>query len=569
MDAMVLQERARNSFVERFTAARAAAEAAAGLDLLQTKGRPSSAPAARAPGQSGGHAAVDLSGWTRQSSTEAGERAGLWLSRLLVVGFLGTLHAKLQERAPLTTDSIIKFVRIWRVLKRWARSYKAVKEIKKRKVHIPPCMVRAARNWKRRCAARRLQRCWRLFTWRINWLAKEWASTSWQRHEGFLLGRLFTACPGDGEVAIGGEEFLCDQNDVEQVASAPQQFASHRQKGGGAKLAKAVQRAMTTTVRPNLRRTRQNEQGATELQEIMDQLFRSRHTKQVKSHRLVQTLIRKVLRREIVERMYDHSALNQEDKNSHSFQGTMTKALSWASLGNRGKRSMVVGLPAAIDFIQPEIANLVKLTHYNFGVRPVRPEVCQEFYNLTDEKWFADAEAIAAKLAGRRTIRVTLLEKWEERFRTKSEFQKAKHDDNDDVARRRNARRRRDSEDMCLAGTEDFCRKILSHDHHGDDDDDDTPDPFRACGALDDDDGDEDEFFDHRIVHETREEEREVRRYLPTLEALGCPDVANVDNFEPSWIIDKPPSPSNARHRKSVSKVTPVMAATSRTPHDV
>lgn len=382
-------------------------------------------------------------------------------------------------------DVALKLVTCTRFLRRLQRKRRAADLIKCVLWQVP-LPYRLRNLYRQQCVAVvRLQRAWRSFSEDISTLVQGLLDGSWRSQEIFLLEAIFSACPTELEVVVNNVNMLTGtaEEDESSVYSSPESASTfpRRSRTSFGKLGltmlpnsllndipNATGRSETmplgstaqgarmgprcTIVRPgdaiassafdalaNKRKSisamkaksrgRDADLNHKELHQMLGGALQRRLQKRVQAHRFRRDVAARLLRRELVERLYEHQsqlemARRQESAKAPHVSASSEDAIadSWNALwkselehdcdGSSATASCTVSMSrsvmevgtasAATRMSAVEVADFVMCLHYGHGVRPARPEVSNLFYSGCQD-W--KVKAAGEMLAGSQTIR--------------------------------------------------------------------------------------------------------------------------------------------------------------------
>jgi len=341
---------------------------------------------------------------------------------------------------------LMKAQLIVRMIKRWWRRVKAARAVRWTLRHAPLFFQVRAAYHKRSAAARCVQRGWRFFSSRVDHFVRAVLRGPWQRHEQCFLEALFTACPLDDEVTLGDSSLLCGEAPAcpaptgsrpslpgKSAGQRPSLPWRHTGSVSGGPAPRPASAGAAGPSRPSgvgrrrspgvmAERKRQDE----ELQEMLKESFR-RHVKQcVQAHHFLGQVASLLLRREVVERLYEHCSLGFDGARglkAERYFGSSVRCMVAAAAQVSGHKAddeneilrwSTCGLPPAVIMSLEEVAELVLCAHCRKGARPTRQEVCARLFKGCSNWRLAAVEEL---LDGTRTIEAGLVDRWSARHR--------------------------------------------------------------------------------------------------------------------------------------------------------
>eukprot|EP00419_Tripos_fusus_P029083 CAMPEP_0172700684 /NCGR_PEP_ID=MMETSP1074-20121228/31080_1 /TAXON_ID=2916 /ORGANISM="Ceratium fusus, Strain PA161109" /LENGTH=861 /DNA_ID=CAMNT_0013522109 /DNA_START=170 /DNA_END=2753 /DNA_ORIENTATION=- len=314
---------------------------------------------------------------------------------------LGGQDALCSLSADHVWDSVISVARVMRFLRWQVRRFRAAKVIRWTLRHAPRFFEVRFAYRKRSAAARQLQRTWRGFGTRIRLLVQTMLQGPWRKHEASYLEELFTVCPLDSDVVVEDWSLLCGEvvlgRDSSPVARVARGNASHVQRWQPT-LSCAKRRP--TFVSATARRKQQDDK----LYEMMRMSFQKHVKRRVGTHRFQHTTAARLLRREIIERLYDHCQRGILPRVTWLGIDCLASATTAAALSSSLRR-----VPPSVVMNNEDMLEMVLCAHCRCGVRPSRSEECARFFNAC-QPWRLGA--VTDILAGKRTIRAGLLDRW-------------------------------------------------------------------------------------------------------------------------------------------------------------
>lgn len=397
--------------------------------------------------------------------------------------FLSSVHHLLakrrREKAWELWREALKFITCLRFLRRLTRKKHAAELLKTVLEKVPLSFRMRSLYRQRKAAACRLQRAWRNFSMHMNTLVQALLARPWRMQETRLLEAIFSTCPTDSEVVVNNVDLLTgnEEEDENQDPSS----AVHRHSASSAlhlrktkssvlgtssvavlsslplnnvptsmrrqtmslkrpatqplsmrscdslslrhsdRLASVSSRPSSAN-RPRLRSRESDCAHQRELQEMLSSAMQRRLQKRVRAHHFCSGVAARLLRRELLERLYDfraqaeivsHRAASKQYRCSMlndpfdalwRLEGVHDEDGSSSATGSCTTMEVGTAL-AAVWISDTEVRDLVLCLHYGHGVRPSRPEVCNVFYHACLD---STVNTLGETLSGCRSIRESL-----------------------------------------------------------------------------------------------------------------------------------------------------------------
>lgn len=163
--------------------------------------------------------------------------------------------------------------------------------------------------------------------------------------------------------------------------------------------------------RPKSPKKTQDHMQDVKLEGVFAQSSQRRVRQRAREHRLRRELVVTLLRREMVERLYEYRAFVRNAitvRHSSAMRGVVA-AVGGSPISDR---SCLYGFPNEVAMDDEEVAEIIFCAHYRFGVRPVRVDACEVLFRGCPA-WRLRANR--ELLDGTRTIRAGLLDRWSAR----------------------------------------------------------------------------------------------------------------------------------------------------------
>lgn len=319
--------------------------------------------------------------------------------------------------------SVLNLVQATRAILRWWRKRKAQKVVidflHSAHFHL---FFEVRRGYRRHCAAsRQVQSAWRGFSSRVDCFVEALVEGPWRELEFRLLDMIFTACPYDEDVVVSNLDFLCgDGGEDEDGAGRPRHWKGrvHRTKAVAELVdfrRKQIPQRPKSAIHPrDVQRKRQDE----DLQLVIATQVRRRVLQRARAHRLRRSVACKLLRREIVERLYERVGYASEESSFPEPQrSTAPCVLRLTAAGRRAAESfptrLAATMPAAAQLLLEDVAEVLLCAHRVFGPRPVKMEhVALSFRGCPAWR----LAAMQGHVTTSRTIREGLVDRWSVRW---------------------------------------------------------------------------------------------------------------------------------------------------------
>lgn len=409
-------------------------------------------------------------GSTGSRDTRQDLECALGLRWVAAEAFLGSVRRLLSnrrsEKAMALWDVVVKFVRgrhtLQRLALRWREQFRAVEMLKVVLHQAPPaCQLRNGFRL-HKFSAQRIQRACRRFAARLDSQVQGLLDGPWRLQESSLLQAMLSACSTDAEIIIGDMKLLAGeakQGDTfesgqaldrrgarpasasgrpksaqwgrytNELKAVPKRPSSAPQKRSTGFQAQKMLAPPPTKHKPGGQWTSKSNKVqdtlGEELQQMIDSAMRQRLQSRMRSHSFLRAVAGRMLRRELLERLYAHSAQTEsvahrvDSKVLHladasdgatpdPFLDIFSAEVQDTGPSRASKRlsKVVVGSAiAAAELTDADVAEIVLCAHYSLGVRPSHWEVCQSFFGVCPAWRVRDLPGL---LAGTLTMRAAL-----------------------------------------------------------------------------------------------------------------------------------------------------------------
>lgn len=317
---------------------------------------------------------------------------------------------------------LVKLVRLTRALRRWSRNFRGTRirstSIIVQVLKAMPISVDVRKVYRlQQRAACSLQSAWREFSARMNACVGELLSGPWKEAELHLLDSMFTACPFDEDVVVGDERLLCGESDgvARAVASSKRSREHKSTKSRALSLRGSHAAAARFSSKPRHMRADVQERRLQdeEMTRMLGEQFKRRIRQRVQAHRFRCEAAKCILRRELVERIYEWRSYCLAAQDVAEAVTEKRVAGSASAIEASGEKAVwVVRSLAVLAIVRPsdrEIASLMRCAHGRLGARPVQQDMFASFYRSCPT-W--RMKALEGQLAGTRTIREGINDRW-------------------------------------------------------------------------------------------------------------------------------------------------------------
>lgn len=329
-------------------------------------------------------------------------------------------------------DPALALVRIFRCVRRWMQRRRVAAGLLWKALHGQRLSYQVRLVLRQRTkAASAIQRQWRGFDVRVGLFVEGLAEGPWRVLEQKLLDQIFTACPLEEEVSVGDDSRLRGEqgSPVQKRRAFVRQLSSKSNNGSSrsGSRASSAKPSASSSQRPWLRpksaerkammrqdiaeRRRQED----DFDRIMCVQFRKRVLQRVRAHALLGDVVRLLLRREVVERLYERIgyAIEASFPDPACRASVSVRQLLAAVGGSVTPLPLGAKLPAAGRLALEDVAELVLCAQRKLGVCPVQAEQLASFYRGC-APW--RLEAIEGHVKATRTLREGLVDRWSARW---------------------------------------------------------------------------------------------------------------------------------------------------------
>lgn len=370
------------------------------------------------------------------------DRVIMVLKWVAAEGFLSFVQKQLcrqrLERLEVLWALAVRHVRVNRFLRRCGRRLWAAKVVREIMTRIPVGYRARLFFYKQTKAVRRVQRAWRKFNICIKTVVGTLLRGVCKKQEQYLLEQMFSMCPASGDTIVRDNSLL--RGESSEVRKSTRQWtkmslARRKSIAAGAAAAAVRQRQSSPggpwpapVPRPvSAKQVKLNQ----EFDEMMVRAFAMRLREQVSAHSFRRDVVARVIRRELIERIYEYRSTYGGTTNSvlatavsQQRASPMVRRLADVvtnSEENLPQRHLLVAgnsvatllalwtVPVPARLRSEDVAELILCMHSECGTSPAKPEAAQHFFRGC-APW--RLRAVAGVVAGRRTIREGLLDRW-------------------------------------------------------------------------------------------------------------------------------------------------------------
>eukprot|EP00931_Biecheleriopsis_adriatica_P053967 TRINITY_DN31715_c0_g1_i1.p1 TRINITY_DN31715_c0_g1~~TRINITY_DN31715_c0_g1_i1.p1 ORF type:complete len:840 (+),score=163.35 TRINITY_DN31715_c0_g1_i1:97-2616(+) len=312
-----------------------------------------------------------------------------------------------------------RLLSLLRALRNWVRKWRIHKaaDILRSFMQLPMPLCLQVKLAKQLLVLRlkQIQKVWRLFNWRLERNVQRVLDTSWQLQERDILQAVFSSCPLDREFVVGLPDLLCGEANSGTESSYVQDSQTLQMKRRPPSLPRPqVPWRPSATLAPVSAKEKaaaDRQQQTAEMQKMINDAFRRNVRQRVRSHCFRPVVAASIVRREMLERLYQYAQLSKVMRPLPGSSPMQKK---------RAKSSaLCYGLVPVVNLDLQDVEQLICAAHRAQGVRPCETGLCEAL--LPCEGWHVTAAE--KMLAGTGwTIREGLLARWKEQRRNSKEL---------------------------------------------------------------------------------------------------------------------------------------------------